>query len=118
MKHLKYFEDTTEDKPTKPQIEDYVTINPNSAKDPDIKEFLSNKIGQIINIENSETNDIPMYKVYYKNIPDSMKNQDKRKGLYNIFYNNCWSISQKDILQIAPTKKDLKIKLQANKFNL
>lgn len=70
-----------------------------------MKEFLDNNIGEVINVNPVHIN----LTVKYHDIPFQIS---------WLFSNNSYIFKPSQIVEIAPTVEDLKMKLQASKFNL
>jgi hypothetical protein len=99
MKHLKYFENAIEDKP---QVGDYVLMKSQAGGDTEI--YIDKTIGLITKFDSqggvqSAGVHVKYPKNYYTGINDR---------LFNI----------NQIVNFAPTKKELQIKLTSNKFNI
>jgi len=112
MKYLKTFEIAE----NKPQIGDYVICKTNYRASR-IDKWIINEIGQIIDYGYSgSTPELILifkdtYKCKYENIPYDVN--------LNYFNNNSTKTMRiSEIIEFSPNKKDLEIRLQANKYNL
>lgn len=110
MKHIKTFENITED--SKYNIGDYVLIDFRNmiTESPAFVNFVENNIGKVIDIDGV------LIKVQYDNIPDvsHFKNDSDR----NPFNNNYVKLHESWIKYASNNKEDIEAYLNANKYNL
>lgn len=106
MKHLKKFEQNINE----PEIGDYVICRENITNLPNLKNFLKNNIGQILDVNINKTNFI----VQYENIPSWLTE------LFNYGHSipNCRSMQRHEIVEFANSSEELKLKLMQLKYNL
>lgn len=105
MIYLKKYENIND----KPKVGDYVLIDP--SKFDELKDFFNSEIGKIFNVDEIEIklNGYPYFIKFEKNIPTSIfgpKNDNKM------------AFKEKELLSWSNNKKNLKIKIDANKYNL
>ena len=109
MKYIKKFEEINN--VVGPKIGDYVLCNekPNNYNDLDI--FLSNNVGNLIEIIN---NPVYPYKVTYDNIPNNLKS-----GGFIVKNSKFFRLFGKDELKYwSEDKKELEAILAGNKYNI
>lgn len=102
MKYLKTFENNN----MKPQVGDYVLCKEADDVFPEVKEFTSNNIGKLIEIENLEK--YP-YMIKYKNIP---------KNLADYFQSNTRGMDISEIIFYSKDKDEVEARINATKYNL
>lgn len=111
MKYIKQFEDTIEQEP---QIGDYVIAIDSEIKS--LNSFLMNSIGKIICrysvVNDSITDNGTDYLISYKNIPEDIKQSDFH------WPEDSRPFYKKEIIHISHNKEDLKIYIDAIKYNL
>jgi len=108
----------------KPKIGDYVFVRDQFMKVRDDEiDFFEKNIGQIIDVDSCEPNCLKKlrnhydfnrfpYLVKFENIPESIL-------YYNdLFICNCRAFSENEIVEFFEDKETLKIKKDANKYNL
>ena|ERR1035437_7669137 len=107
MKHLKKFENISE-----PQIGDYVLCEDKYVINDEVKKFLKNTIGKIININDTTT---PPYSIQYENIPNTISNEyfDYLDVNTTIRY-----MHKNEIIHCSKNKEDLEIYIESEKYNL
>ena len=111
MKYIKTFENLNLN--NQPKVGDYVYVNTYYADDVIIN-FLNNNIGKIIRrIDRG-------FVVKYDNAPDefNIESENHDNNLDYCFSNNNWNVDYDEIIAFAPTKKELELKIQSNKYNL
>lgn len=113
MKHLKSFETNDTELP---QIGDYVICGEEfvaeSETDIKLKNFTSNNIGIVYNFIAKQNVDYP-YLIKYENIPEILLPKK-----LNLFDDNCRKMSVIEIKYWSKSKEELKLIIQANKYNL
>lgn len=120
MKHLKTFEHSIDDTP---EIGDYIILKIDTIRNPMTHEFINNNIGKIIATPyDNKYGGIKTIVEYEEKPPIHCMeyfNHDNHNNTYN-----CWfrldMKDQKTILSytFAPTKEELKSKINAKKYNL
>jgi hypothetical protein len=108
MKYIKTFEDY----PQHPQPGDYLSINRDGIRG-EYRDFINRTICKLINY-NHESNEIY---VRYDDVPENLKVEFYKIGTGSSsgYYK---SFGIRDIVDFAPTKKELQLKLKAMKYNL
>lgn len=113
MKYLKTYEKNNFNTP---KVGDYVLVN---VDYPEIEfiNFLSNNIGQIIDIDDSGYQD---YHVKYNNVPEQMeiRTAHMNNGYGHAFDEGTWKVDKSEIYAFSKNKEDLKIMIAANKYNI
>lgn len=110
MKYIKTFENID-----KPEIGDYVICDVEKGMFPDLYEFLKLHIGKVINIVESNEPYHVRFDVNREYIDKSISSYHKRiyKGKkLTIAFN------RDEVKTFAKTKKELEIKINADKYNL
>lgn len=102
MKYLKKYEELN-----KPESGDYVLIKDNSLLH---KEFLKNKIGEIISVIIWDRGG-KYYKTEYR-VSFDVKEKNSMNG-YHI-----WDFSEEDFEHISKNKEDLEVIINSKKYNL
>jgi len=112
MKHLKTLETINDG----PKIGDYIIVKSNSPI-VKINNFIENNIGQIINISHFENPNRYNVSIKYNNVPSNLLHffNDTTFKNKNCFFRNFFS---SDIVEYAKTLNLLKIKMDANKYNI
>jgi hypothetical protein len=107
MKHLKYFENTIEDKSIQPQIGDYVLMKQFQTQNyqSDFCEFIATNIGQIISMD--EDTPILFIVRYNTNVPEIGGLTPDRI-----------TAKLEEFLIFSPNKKDIIPYLDITKFNI
>lgn len=114
MKYLKQYEFFEDE----PQIGDYVLCDIKLERHNErenIMNFVNNNIGQIINIQDTEI------RVQYTNVPKEIKNWFRQDTIsFNGKEYDKYSklIHSDKIIAIGKTPEEVKIKIDANKYNL
>lgn len=106
MKYLKRFEWERHDL----EIGDYVICEEEGLH---ISNFIKSHIGKLIHIELNNINDITYYFIQYENIPDVLKP--------HFTYNNYTDVRPMlniEIKEYGKTPEEVKLKMDANKYNL
>lgn len=109
MKYLKTFENINQ-----PDVGDYVICTDpgiEREQNEEFYDFIHNNIGQITKIENEDN---PLYYIHYENIPDNLK--FRMNTAHYVLDEEPYR--RKNITYWAKTKKDLELRLIANKYNL
>lgn len=102
MKYIKYYENI------KPQIGDYIACKSDEII---FKYYLENNIGKIISY-NYRANQY--YVEFYEIPPELIINRfTKKKGKFLRWFND-----PEDIIEFAPTKEKVLLKLSAKKYNI
>lgn len=116
MKHLKAYENITEETP---QINDYVIVDEQGYENNvEIQNFVNNNIGQIKKMKFEPTF---FYLVYFNNLPDNI---EPSKFYYSHYGNddweerNCRMFLPQEILSFGKTPEEAIVKLTSNKYNL
>jgi hypothetical protein len=108
MKYIKQYEELKE-----PQIGDYVIATDSEINS--LNTFLIKSIGKIVYrysvFQDSITNNGPDYLISYEDIPENIKQDFHWPDDSRPFY-------KKEILHISPNKEDLKVYVNAIKYNL
>jgi hypothetical protein len=108
MRHLKTYENIIKE----PKIGDYVIMRSKYKSKPELTEFIENTIGEIFSkyYSDSKMEDI---RVIYDFVPDDIrKNFMMIQGGFTMWFKNY------DIIEYAKTKKELKLKIAAKKYNI
>ena len=106
---------------TKPQIGDYVCTKDDTHRTYaifDIRKkldnFLSNNVGNIVDIEYESDVDYP-YNVQYDNIPTELNHYFEDNNISRI---NCRRFDESEILFFSKNKEDVETYIEANKYNI
>jgi hypothetical protein len=102
MKYIKQYEHQN-----KPQVGDYVIMRSDSFSD-EVVNFINNNIGKISELNNGAVI------VRYKKVPKELKIAFELSH----FFNPQREFHQSQIVEFAPTLKELKHKLLQNKYNI
>lgn len=109
MKHLKRFEDINEDSL---MVGGYVVCNEDlnlHYNDENIVNFISNNVGQLVDIKDYRKTHPYAYLVKYENIPDN---------LLEYFNKNIRGKTVDNIIYHSKNREDAEVFLNANKYNL
>jgi hypothetical protein len=116
MKYIKKYENIVGDNFIiyKPKVGDYVLMRTSISLDQELKKFINNTIGQIININENEN----LIKIAYDNVPAGLIG---RVGDFDDTwkwkrYIRAFSLQQ--IVYFDENEELLKLKIQALKYNL
>jgi len=112
MKHLKKFESIEDN----PQIGDYVICEDQYDDEEEIATFISQNIGQCIDINKGSQTDKISYFIQYKNVPNNELFFEHT--VINKNYTNVLEMFLEEIIHFSKNKEDLQIYLDVNKYNL
>lgn len=101
-----------------PQIGDYIYCDGKNAY-PEEKEFISKNIGKLVGYDwSQEPLDDSVYLIEYENIPENIINDFFYTDLQDHDYEDCYPAQMEEIVAWAPTIEELKIKINAHKYNI
>lgn len=86
----------------------YVKANYGNAMEKEVRDFLDKNIGIIVNINRNKN----IFQVEYVNVPENIKEYFDEAGYLRLLFD----IS--GLIEYAPTKEELELKLTYNKYNL
>lgn len=120
MKYLMKLESFTDENPKEsPKINDYVITEWNFPDEPSWSKYINDRIGQIIDIDNRnilqckyEIDDDVLNKFFRKKKEKNMIYDENGKHYINM------KMREKSIKVFSPDKKELELKISANKYNL
>jgi len=104
MKHL----DTFKERPKlEPIVGNYVLCEEKSDRNPELRNFIKNNIGKIINFDGGKSS---LYTIEYENIPNNLKIAS--------FTADTRLMDRDEIIHFSRDKNFLQTLLDANKYNL
>ena len=107
MKYIKTFENIE----NLPEIDDWVIMKTLSSHNI-VKNFINNTIGEVVNLDKTNIQNIDITVMYY-DIPEDFK---KLMNVDSDVYVREFRSNQ--IVEFAKTKEELELKLQSNKYNI
>lgn len=111
MKHLKIYENYNEI-----EIGDYVICESGKSnyniQFKKLNDFIRNKIGKLIDIDNKSIPGSIYYIVEYDNIPDNISNFKRSRN------ESAFTMHKIDIINYSKDKNELESIINANKFNI